>query len=192
MAGFRTAFPSSLRMRDPRVSWADTSLPFHADLRLPARLTDWSDHHVLIAMARRGEDLPGNLLVGEESFARWQALDRAAVPRSAYPTLADATIAGHPPGHRRGASGRSSGCGSTGGTCWVKFAARGEATAVVARRWCDLLVLEGVALEVVGSEGSPQHRFRVIDTPSHWFLESERFDRVGARGGRSTSSGGAS
>ena len=47
----------------------------HADLRLPPRLTDWSDHHILIAMSRRGEDLPGNLIVGEESFARWQALE---------------------------------------------------------------------------------------------------------------------
>ena len=32
----------------------------HGDLRLPARLTDWSDHHILLALARRGEDLPGN------------------------------------------------------------------------------------------------------------------------------------
>ena len=47
----------------------------HADLRLPARLMDWSDHHVLLAMSRRGEDAPGNLLVGDESFARWQAID---------------------------------------------------------------------------------------------------------------------
>jgi hypothetical protein len=47
----------------------------HADLRLPARLADWSDHHILMAMSRRGEDLPGNLIVGDESFARWQALE---------------------------------------------------------------------------------------------------------------------
>ena len=37
----------------------------HADLPLPARLADWSDHHVLIALARRGEDMPGNLVLGE-------------------------------------------------------------------------------------------------------------------------------
>ncbi len=28
----------------------------HADLRLPPRLSDWSDHHILLAMSRRGED----------------------------------------------------------------------------------------------------------------------------------------
>ena len=47
----------------------------HADLRLPPRLSDWSDHHILLAMSRRGEDLPGNLIVGEESFARWQGTE---------------------------------------------------------------------------------------------------------------------
>ena len=70
----------------------------HGDLRLPPRLTDWSDHHILIAMSRRGEDLPGNLIVGEESFARWQALEGVAATRNDYPALANATIAGHPPG----------------------------------------------------------------------------------------------
>ena len=28
----------------------------HADLRLPPRLADWSDHHILIAMSRRKND----------------------------------------------------------------------------------------------------------------------------------------
>src|SRR5215469_15281617 len=70
----------------------------HADLRLPPRLSDWSDHHVLLAMCRRGEDLPGNLIVGEESFARWQGIELVSTSRDDYPTLAQATIAGHPPG----------------------------------------------------------------------------------------------
>ena len=66
----------------------------------------------------------------------------------------------------------------------VKFAARGGATDVVARRWCDLLILEGVALDVVGSRGISAARTNVFETLSHWFLESERFDRVGVRGRR--------
>jgi hypothetical protein len=156
----------------------------HADLRLPARLTDWSDHHVLIAMSRRGEDLPGNLLVGEESFARWQALPCVAASRNEYPALADATIAGHPPGSSAGGERPKFGVLVDGRHMLVKFAARGGATDVVARRWCDLLVLEGVALDVVGSRGISAACTNVIETPSHWFLESERFDRVGTRGRR--------
>ena len=156
----------------------------HADLRLPARLTDWSDHHILLAMSRRGEDLPGNLLVGEESFARWQALDGVAASRYEYPALADATIAGHPPGSSAGGDRPKFGLLVDGRHMLVKFAARGGTTDVVARRWCDLLVLERVALDVVGSRGISAARTNVIETPSHWFLESERFDRVGARGRR--------
>jgi serine/threonine protein kinase HipA of HipAB toxin-antitoxin module len=64
----------------------------------------------------------------------------------------------------------------------VKFAARGGAGDVVARRWCDLLVLEAVALNVVSSRGISAARTNIVETASHCFLESERFDRVGARG----------
>ena len=70
----------------------------HADLRLPARLIDWSDHHILLAMSRCGEDLPGDLIIGDESFARWQTLNIPRTTRNDYPALAEATIAGHPPG----------------------------------------------------------------------------------------------
>jgi hypothetical protein len=44
----------------------------HSDLGLPPRLSDWSDHHILAAMSRGGEDVTGNLIAGEKSFARWQ------------------------------------------------------------------------------------------------------------------------
>src|SRR2546430_10823089 len=46
----------------------------NADLRLPPRLSDWSDRHILLAMSRRGEDLPGGLFVSGESFAAWAGL----------------------------------------------------------------------------------------------------------------------
>jgi hypothetical protein len=154
----------------------------HADLRLPPRLADWSEHHTLLAMSRRGEDLPGDLIVGEESFARWQALESVPWTRNDYPALADATIAGHPPGSSAGGERPKFGVPGDGRHMLVKFAARGGAGDVVATRWCDLLILEGIALDVVGSRGISAPRTNVIETPSHWFLESERFDRVGGRG----------
>lgn len=154
----------------------------HADLRLPPRLADWSDHHILLAMSRRGEDLPGNLIVGEESFARWQAIEIVPRTRDDYPTLADATIAGHPPGSSAGGERPKFGMLVDRRHMLVKFAALGGAADVVARRWGDLLILEGLAVEVVGSRGVSAARTNVIETPSHWFLESERFDRVGVRG----------
>jgi hypothetical protein len=154
----------------------------HDDLRLPARLADWSDHHILLAMSRRGEDLPGNLIVGDESFARWQAIENVVRTRDDYPGLAEATIAGHPPGSSAGGERPKFGLLTDGRHMLVKFAARGGPGDLVARRWCDLLVLEALALNVVSSVGISAAPTHIVESPSHWFLESERFDRVGARG----------
>src|SRR6266513_1292733 len=154
----------------------------HADLRLPARLIDWSDHHILLAMSRRGEDLPGNLIIGDESFARWQTLNSPTTTRDDYPALAEATIAGHPPGSSAGGERPKFGVLVDDHPMLVKFARRGGIGDVVARRWCDLLILEGIALQVVASHGIPAAHTNVIETPDYWFLESERFDRSGLRG----------
>lgn len=42
-----------------------------AELELPERVADWSDDDVLLALARRGEDGMGNLIVGAESSQRY-------------------------------------------------------------------------------------------------------------------------
>jgi hypothetical protein len=154
----------------------------NADLRLPPRLSDWSDHHILLAMSRRGEDLPGNLIVGEESFSRWQELRPVSRDRSDYPGLAEATIAGHPPGSSAGGERPKFGVLVGNQHMLVKFAGRGEMGDVVARRWCDLLILEAMALQIVASHGIPAAHTAVIETPDYWFLESERFDRSGVSG----------
>jgi hypothetical protein len=43
-------------------------------------------------------------------------------------------------------------------------------------------VLEGLALNVVSTRGLPAAQTSIVDADSHYFLESERFDRVGIRG----------
>ena len=154
----------------------------HADLHLPLLLTDWSNHHILLAMTRRGEDLPGNLIAGEESFARWQGLPVVVRTREEYSELAEATIAGHPPGSSAGGERPKFGVFVDGRHRLVKFAARGGPGDLVARRWCDLLVLEAMALNVVSARGIPAATTNVVESSSHVFLESERFDRVGPRG----------
>jgi hypothetical protein len=154
----------------------------HADLRLPPLLSDWSDHHILLAMSRRGEDLPGNLIIGEESFARWQGIELVSTSRDDYPALAQATIAGHPPGSSAGGERPKFGTLVGDQHMLVKFAGRGGIGDMAARRWCDLLILEGIALQVVASHGIPTANTNVIETPDYWFLESERFDRLGVRG----------
>lgn len=154
----------------------------HADLKLPPLLSDWSDHHILLAMSRRGEDLPGNLMVGEESFARWQRMDLVSVGRGDYPGLAQATIAGHPPGSSAGGDRPKFGALVGNQHMLVKFAGQGGTGDLAARRWCDLLILEGIARQVVASRGISSANTNVIQTADYWFLESERFDRLGVRG----------
>lgn len=154
----------------------------HADLRLPPRLADWSDHHILLAMSRWGEDLPGNLIVGEESFVRWQKLELVPRNRNDYPMLAEATTAGHPPSSSAGGERPKFGVLVGARHMLVKFARQGTTADLAVRRWCDLIILEGLALEVVRSRGILAAPTNVIETPSHWFLESERFDRAGIRG----------
>lgn len=154
----------------------------HADLRLPERLNDWSDHHILLAMSRRGEDLPGNLIVGEESFVRWQSLGVPARTRDDYPALAAETIAGRPPGSSAGGERPKFGALADGRHVLVKFAARSHAGDAVAARWCDLLVLEAIASEVIAARGIGSVEAHLVQCDTHVFLESARFDRIGQRG----------
>jgi hypothetical protein len=153
----------------------------HRDLPIPLRLEDWSDHHILVAASRRGEDLPGNLVVGDESFARWQGLVATECTRADYPRLARATLSGDPPGSSAGGDRPKFGAFVGGRHVLVKFAARGTGNAA-ATRWSDLLLLEGLALGVVAAQGVPAARAHTFQTGDHCFLESDRFDRVGARG----------
>src|SRR3990167_8928827 len=65
----------------------------HPDLRLPGDLRHWSDDDVLKALVQGGDDLPGNLIVGQPAFERFhtlpQRLSRVSVPELEYPALAE-------------------------------------------------------------------------------------------------------
>lgn len=153
----------------------------HPDLGLPPRLSDWSNDHILTAMVRRGEDAPGNLLVGDEALERWHGQPRVAVERSEYTTLAEQVVAGHTVGSSAGGEQPKFGVLVDGRHVLVKFAHRGTPTG---RRWGDLLVMEHLALETLRDEGVPAAATQLHDASEFRFLEVERFDRVGARGRR--------
>lgn len=150
-------------------------------LYLPASPRDWTADHQLVAVARRGEDCPGNLIVGAESFDRFQAATTVAARRGDFPALARAaaqreagsSAAGEQPKFTAFVDGRH---------VLVKFAEAGPEPASV--RWRDLLRCEDVALRVVAEAGHPAAVAAVRDVDGMRFLEVERFDRVGARGRR--------
>jgi len=53
-----------------------------------------------------------------------------------------------------------------------------------ARRWCDLLVCEHLALETLRAHGVPAVASAIVEGGSRVFLETVRFDRVGTYGRR--------
>lgn len=158
------------------------------ELALPLRLGNWSDDHRLIALARRGDDCVGNLVVGDESLARSLAAPLREVDPASYPKLAvqaATDVAGSSAGGERPKFGAFSG----GRHVLVKFVS-GEPSPT-ARRWRDLLWCEWKALQQVAAAGVPASTARLLDVDGWRFLEVERFDRVGPRGRRAVVSLGA-
>jgi hypothetical protein len=153
----------------------------HPALALPPRLQDWGDDQRLVATARRGEDLPGDLVIGEESMDRHLASTPVAARVEEYPAFADASAEG--------------GAGSSAAGEHPKFAVVRDGRHVLVKfspgdgspsdlRWRDLLVCESLALEVLAAHGVASASTRVVDVGARRFLEVERFDRVGLRGRR--------
>ncbi|WP_163994404.1 type II toxin-antitoxin system HipA family toxin YjjJ [Pyxidicoccus caerfyrddinensis] len=160
----------------------------HPELGLPVRITDWNDDHRLIALARRGEDCVGDLILGDESLSRFLAEEPRTVRRDSYPELARASLAGQP-GSSAGGEQPKFLTYAEGRHVLVKFAGGDDSTA--ARRWKDLLTCEHLAHEAVRAAGIPASSTRTLDLGALRFLEAERFDRVGVRGRKALLSLGA-
>ncbi len=156
-------------------------------LGLPVELNRWSDDDVLRALVHRGEDFPGNLLLGD-AFDRWARLQPQPISRAArgraYPALAEQALAHGMPGSSAGGEQPKflSLVEEPRGPAWmlVKFSPR--ITTQVSRRWADLLVLEHLALEAMRVAGRPASVTTLLEAGGRRFLEVRRFDRLGARG----------
>ncbi|WP_338269656.1 type II toxin-antitoxin system HipA family toxin YjjJ [Corallococcus caeni] len=153
----------------------------HPDLGLPLRTTDWNEDQVLIALARRGEDCTGDLILGQESLDRYLATQVHAVHRDSYPELARSFLA-EGAGSSAGGEQPKFAVHADGRHVLVKFADASEGRA--GQRWRDLLASEALALEAVRAAGIDAATARWFDLRDHRFLEVERFDRVGLRGRR--------
>ncbi|MDT7513626.1 type II toxin-antitoxin system HipA family toxin YjjJ [Rhodoferax mekongensis] len=151
----------------------------HPELQLGNDPRYWSDDDVLRALALCGDDLPGNLVVGEAAFARFHTLPqrarRAASPAD-YPSLADAAMQGSMGGSSAGGE-QPKFCAITGDRhVLVKFSPAGDAP--TDQRTRDLLVCEHLALHTLASAGIAAATSRIHTGASRVFLEVERFDRM--------------
>lgn len=151
------------------------------ELHLPPRVVDWTDDHRLIALAMRGQDTPGNLIIGDESLNRFLSMPPAVIHSSDYPRLADASGQGQP-GSSAGGEQPKFVTSAENRHVIVKFA--GNDGGASALRWMDLLVCEALALQALRAAGFETSTARWLDGGNYRFLEVERFDRVGVRGRR--------
>jgi hypothetical protein len=176
-----TGLPPALADMAPQGYLGHGFSPRFPELHLPLRVDDWSDDHRLVALARRGEDCVGDLVVGDESFARFLAWSPPEVDRRDYPALAERS-ATELPGSSAGGERPKFGAFAGGRHLLVKFAP-GSASGS-ARRWRDLLWCEWKALQIVAEAGVAAAPAESVDVAGWRFLEVERFDRVGVRGRR--------
>ncbi|MEI7703126.1 MAG: hypothetical protein WCK73_00865 [Deltaproteobacteria bacterium] len=63
------------------------------ELPLPRSISDWSDDHRLLALAARGEDCVGNLVVGDDSLRRLSLRDPVEVGPGDFPAIAEGAAA---------------------------------------------------------------------------------------------------
>jgi hypothetical protein len=151
----------------------------HPELQLGHDPGHWSDDDVLRAMTLYGDDLPGNLVMGEAAFQRFHTLPtRASQVTSAadYPHLAEQAMRGTHPGSSAGGE-QPKFCTITAGRhVIVKFSPAGDAPAD--QRMRDLLVCEHLALHTLAQAGLPAAPTQLFMGAGRVFLESERFDRT--------------
>lgn len=166
------------------------------DLDLPTDILRWTDEQALKYISRRSENAAGDLILGNESYARYIAFLATAKesqipdPERAerYPGMAESAMQGESPG-------------SSAGGEQPKFTAvihRGEAEIIEhvivkfsppidtqsGRRWGDLLICEHLALEVLARNDIAAAKTSILEAGGRVFLEVVRFDRAGLKGRR--------
>lgn len=162
-------------------------------LLLPEDPRQWSDQDTLIFLQAQGEDLPGNLVIGDETLRRALAnsadffVGNVIAPqqrKTAYPAFA-AEISETLPGSSAGGEQPKflTTLADTDGSfrpVLVKFTAPLDQPS--ARRWGDLLVCEFHAHQVLAEAGLACEGAELLDAGGRRFLEMTRFDRQGAGG----------
>lgn len=190
--GLTEGFPYFLQDARP-AGFLGRAIPAaYPELNLPARVQDWTDEHVLSYLTQRGSDGVGNLIIGTDSLDRYLAGAQGPQAISAddraveYPLLARAAMFGAPPGssahgeHPKFSARLTRGALTT--HVLVKFSPPRDTPLGV--RWADLLIAEFVASQVLSEYGISAARNEVFESGGQVFLQSERFDRIGAEGRR--------
>lgn len=164
--------------------------------RLPEDPRHWENDDTLLFLASCGEDLPGNLVIGDDCLRRALALQVTPATESTlephqamtrYPEMAARAASDTPPGSSAGGEqpkflATLEESGTERRQVLVKFSP--PMSQALGRRWADLLAMEFHALAILAEAGLAETGHRLIDAGGRRFLEAPRFDRT-SRGGRS-------
>ncbi len=169
----------------------------HRDVDLPADILHWTDEQVLKYISRRSENAVGDLILGNESYARYiesSAVEERSVISNEerpqrYPRMAEESMQGEAPGSSAGGEQpkftaviRRDADGGLIEPVIVKFSPPLDIPS--GRRWGDLLVCEHLALQVLARNGIAAAKTSILEFSERVFLEVVRFDRVGLKGRR--------
>lgn len=180
------SLPWFLRDTLPQGYMGKTFVRANQGLSLPPNPAHWNATHEVIALARTGCDLPGNLIVGSASFDLFQKMDATtgtgyvtANSPEDYPELARQSI--------EGVLGVTSSGGEQAKFCVlregvhriVKFST--PANDAAGDRARDLLICEHLACKVLEENGVVAATSEIHRVQGRVFLDSHRFDRT-ARG----------
>ncbi len=167
------------------------------DLDLPSDILRWTDEQVLKYISRRSEHAAGDLIFGNESYARYISdmpkARKLLIPDSEravrYPGMAEHSMQGESPGSSAGgeqpkftAEILRSGEHEKIEHVIVKFSPPVDTPG--GRRWGDLLICEHVALEVLARNKIVAAKTVILESRGRVFLEVVRFDRIGLKGRR--------
>jgi hypothetical protein len=164
-----------------------------AALRLPVDPRSWNDDDTLVYLEAEGDDLPGNLVIGDAAMRRvtqrmlaeTEAVSEA-MRAERYVDLALRAAAGEVPGSSvegeqpKFTAMLSGDAGRPAAQVIVKFT--DVLTTSTGRRWADLLAAEAHAHAVLRSSGESVSPVRMLDAGGRRFFEIERYDRRGAHG----------
>jgi hypothetical protein len=151
-------------------------------LDLPDNILHWTDEQILKYISRRSENAVGDLIFGNESYARYlesfAALEKQVISveeRSVrYPKMAEDSMQGEPPGSSAGGEQpkftaviRREDDGMLVEHVIVKFSP--QVNTPSGRRWGDLLICEHLALQVLARNGIPAARTTILELDSRVF-----------------------
>lgn len=143
----------------------------------PSDPRHWTAGHIGRYLVSNGDDLPGNLIFGEQAILRVRR-NPLSVSADDYPALAESVIQGEIPGSSAGGEQQKFTAFNRelSSHVIVKFSPRGSGDD--AQRWRDVMITEYYAARVLSDSHFPVVVPRLLEMGSRLFLESRRFDRI--------------